>query len=180
MANPPSKGKSGAPAAPSVNVGGTRKMQWGNLTINTGLDSEQRKLQRALEKETKQKSIADDSTVLGSSGQQLKRKNEETPAFIDLLKSNMPIGKWPVASARAAKNCEFTQTHIDSLRNVIVHNKGPLIVPGILMVSWDKLPEIKRKSFELLGIDEATYRRVHGVVQKIQAQSQAAKKGAPG
>jgi len=157
-----------------MNVGGTRKMQWGNLTINTGLDSDQRKLQRALEKDTKQKAVAEDTTVLGSSGQQLKRKNETTPPFIELLKANQPIGKWPVASARACKNCEFSQTHIDSLRSVILHNKGPLIVPGILLLPWAKLPEIKRKSFELLGIDEATYGRVHAVVQKIQ--SQAAKK----
>lgn len=151
-------------------------MQWGNIKIETGLDSEQRKLQRALEKDTKQKAIEGDATVLGTSGQQLKRKNETTPPFIDLLKTNQPIGKWPVASARACKNCEFTQTHIDSLRSVILNNKGPLIVPGILLIPWEKLPEIKRKSFELLGIDEKTYARVHGVVKKIQAQAQAAKK----
>jgi hypothetical protein len=45
-------GKPGVPQAPSINVGGTKKMQWGNITINAGLDTEQRKLQRALEKET--------------------------------------------------------------------------------------------------------------------------------
>jgi hypothetical protein len=172
LSTPPQKGK--PPAIPSVNVGGTRKMQWGNLSINTGLDSEQRKMQRAIEKETKQKTLDGDTTLLAS-GQQLKRKNEETPPLVELLKANTPLGKWPVASARAAKNCEFSQTHIDSLRNVIVHNKGPVIVPGILLLPWEKLPEIKRKSFELLGMNEPVYRRVHEVVLRIQAESRAAK-----